>query len=46
MREALIRGLSPMRVLSVGFAGALDPQMKIADVIEPRVVVNASDGVA
>lgn len=43
--EALIQLASPKRVLSVGFAGALDSTMKIADVLEPRVVVNASDGV-
>jgi len=43
--EAVIQVARPMRVLSVGFAGALDPSLKIADVVEPRVIVNAADGV-
>ena len=43
--EAVIQVVRPVRVLSVGFAGALDPNMKVADVLEPRVIVNAADGV-
>ena len=43
--EAVIQVARPMRVLSVGFAGALDSSLKIADVLEPRVIVNAADGV-
>ncbi|MGA2003311.1 MAG: hypothetical protein ABSG70_08010 [Terriglobales bacterium] len=42
--EALIEETRPARVLSVGFAGALDSTLKVADVLEPRVVVNAADG--
>lgn len=42
--EAVIEETRPERVLSVGFAGALDAAMKVADVLEPRVVVNAADG--
>ncbi len=42
--EAVIREVQPGRVISVGFAGALDATMKVADVLEPRVVVNAADG--
>jgi adenosylhomocysteine nucleosidase len=42
--EAVIQETRPGRVLSVGFAGALDSTMKVADVLEPRVVVNAADG--
>ena len=42
--EAVIQEARPMRVLSVGFAGALDSTMRVADVLEPRVVVNAADG--
>ncbi len=42
--EAVIEAVHPVRVMSVGFAGALDPTMKVADVLEPRVVVNAADG--
>ena len=42
--EAVIVAARPKRVVSVGFAGALDSTLKIADVFEPRVVVNAADG--
>jgi adenosylhomocysteine nucleosidase len=42
--EAVIQVAQPARVLSVGFAGALDSTLKVADVFEPRFVVNASDG--
>jgi len=31
-------------VYSAGFAGALDPSLKVGDVVQPRRVVNASDG--
>jgi adenosylhomocysteine nucleosidase len=41
--EAVIRETQPLRVLSVGFAGALDMTMKFADVLEPELVVNAAD---
>ena len=43
--EAVIQELRPARVLSVGFAGALDPALQVADVVEPRTVINAGDGV-
>ena len=43
--EAVIQEARPMRVVSVGFAGALDSTLKVADVFEPRIVVNAADGV-
>lgn len=42
--EAVIQETKPERVLSVGFAGALDSTMKVADVLEPGLVVNAADG--
>jgi adenosylhomocysteine nucleosidase len=42
--EAVIEEARPARVLSVGFAGALDSTMRVADVLEPRLVVNAADG--
>jgi adenosylhomocysteine nucleosidase len=42
--EAVIQETRPARVLSVGFAGALDRAMSVADVLEPQVVVNAADG--
>lgn len=42
--EAVIEAASPARVVSVGFAGALDAAMKVAEVLEPRLVINAADG--
>ena len=42
--EALIQEVRPTRVLSVGFAGALDSTLHVGDVLEPRVVINGSDG--
>jgi len=42
--EALIQEVRPAKILSVGFAGALDSSLKVGDVIEPRTVVNAADG--
>jgi adenosylhomocysteine nucleosidase len=42
--EVMIQETRPRRVISVGFAGALDATMKVGDVLEPRVVVNAADG--
>ncbi|MFY9905099.1 MAG: hypothetical protein WBX02_07965 [Terriglobales bacterium] len=41
--EALICEVSPTRVISVGFAGALDPSLKVGDIFEPRTVINAAD---
>jgi adenosylhomocysteine nucleosidase len=41
--EAIIREVSPTRALSVGFAGALDPSLRVGDVLEPRTVINAAD---
>lgn len=43
--EAVIQETRPVRVLSVGFAGALDATLKVADVFEPRTVINVADGV-
>jgi len=42
--EAVIQETHPVRVVSVGFAGALNATLKVADVFEPWVVVNAADG--
>jgi nucleoside phosphorylase len=41
----VIQEARPARVLSVGFAGALDETLNVADVFEPRTVINAADGV-
>lgn len=42
--EAVITLYAPSLVYSVGFAGALDPALKVADIVQPRRVVNAGDG--
>jgi len=43
--EAVVREVSPARVISVGFAGALDGSFEVGHVLEPRAVINAADGV-
>jgi adenosylhomocysteine nucleosidase len=43
--EALIREVKPARIISVGFAGALDRSLRVGDVLQPRTVINAADGV-
>ncbi len=40
----VISEFAPARVLSVGFAGALDDTLRVGDVFEPRIVINAKDG--
>lgn len=42
--EALIGQVHPAKVVSVGFAGALDRSMQVGDVLTPGVVINAADG--
>jgi adenosylhomocysteine nucleosidase len=42
--EAVIALYAPKMLCSAGFAGALDPALRVADIIQPRRVVNASDG--
>jgi adenosylhomocysteine nucleosidase len=42
--EAVIAIYAPSVIYSAGFAGALDPALKVGDVVQPRRVVNASDG--
>ena len=42
--EAVIQEAHPRMLMSVGFAGALDSSLKVGDIVEPRVVVNGSDG--
>jgi nucleoside phosphorylase len=43
--EAVIQEVNPSRVISVGFAGAVDHSLQVADILEPRFVINAADGV-
>src|SRR5215831_4350585 len=42
--EAVIALFQPKLVYSVGFAGALVPEFKVADILRPSRVINASDG--
>jgi adenosylhomocysteine nucleosidase len=42
--EAVIGLYAPDVIYSAGFAGALDAKLKIADVMQPRRVVNTGDG--
>ncbi|MGP0021052.1 MAG: hypothetical protein ACLPHP_20955 [Candidatus Sulfotelmatobacter sp.] len=42
--EAVISLYAPKVVCSAGFAGALDPGLRVADIIHPMRVINASDG--
>jgi len=42
--EAVIALYAPKVVWSAGFAGALDPGLRVAAIIEPRRVINAGDG--
>jgi len=41
--EAVIVGFGPKVVYSAGFAGALDPKLKVGDLVTPQRVINASD---
>ncbi len=42
--EAAIAIYAPGVLYSVGFAGALDPRMKVGDILQPQIVVDAGDG--
>lgn len=42
--EAVIALYQPKVVCSVGFAGALEPGLRVADIIQPMRVINAGDG--
>jgi adenosylhomocysteine nucleosidase len=42
--EAVIAIYAPKVIYSVGFAGALDPGLKVGSIVRPRRVVNAGDG--
>jgi adenosylhomocysteine nucleosidase len=42
--EAVIAIFDPKIVCSAGFAGALDPKLKVGDLVRPSSVINAGDG--
>jgi adenosylhomocysteine nucleosidase len=42
--EAVIAIYAPTVIYSAGFAGALEPTLKVGDVVQPLRVVNAGDG--
>lgn len=43
--EVLIQEVNPSRVVSVGFAGALNSSLQVGCILWPRIVINAADGV-
>src|SRR5437868_9939063 len=42
--EAVISLYKPSMVVSVGFAGALDHSLRVGQIFEPRLVIDAGDG--
>jgi adenosylhomocysteine nucleosidase len=42
--EAVIKLHQPKEVVSVGFVGALDPDLRVGAILEPATVVDARDG--
>jgi len=42
--QAILELYAPSLVLSVGFAGALSPELKVGDVFTPAQVINLADG--
>jgi adenosylhomocysteine nucleosidase len=42
--EAMIQFYQPALLVSAGFAGALQPEVRVCDVVAPRVVIDAHDG--
>src|SRR5205823_5294736 len=42
--EAVIVLYSPELLYSVGYAGALDPALKVGDLLTPAQIINGSDG--
>jgi adenosylhomocysteine nucleosidase len=42
--EAVIKLYQPRLVISAGFAGAVDPELKMGRMLTPRLVIDANDG--
>jgi adenosylhomocysteine nucleosidase len=42
--DAVIAIYTPTVIYSAGFAGALDPELRVGSIVRPRRVVNAGDG--
>ena len=42
--EAVIVTFAPSMIYSAGFAGALEPALRVGDIVQPRKIVNGSDG--
>jgi adenosylhomocysteine nucleosidase len=42
--EFVISRFAPQSIMSIGFAGGLDPSLGVGAVVEPRFVINAADG--
>ena len=42
--QAIIQEFQPAHIVSAGFAGALDPKLRVGAVLEPRTVIDAKDG--
>jgi adenosylhomocysteine nucleosidase len=42
--EVVIAKFAPKLIYSVGFAGALNPKLRVGDVMRPRVVIDVADG--
>ena len=42
--EAIIREFQPSHIVSVGFAGGLDPMLRVGEVLEPLTVIDGLNG--
>lgn len=42
--EMVMQRFKPLHIVSVGFVGALDPKLRVGEVLELRTVIDAKDG--